>query len=48
MNDWDIRPSITVKALFANILWIARQIHMIKYVLENAYQTVSNNIWYIT
>ena len=22
-NDWDIRPSVAVKALFANILWMA-------------------------
>ena len=46
-NNWDIRPSVTTKALLANILWIARQIHMIEPVLESAHQMVSNNIWYI-
>ena len=43
-NDWDIKPSVAVKALFANISWTARQIHTIKLVLESAYQTISNNI----
>ena len=47
-NDWDIRPSVAIKALFANISWMARQIHTIKLALESAHQTVSNNIWYIT
>ena len=47
-NNWDIRPSATVKALFANISWMIRQIHMIKLALESAHQTVSNDIWYIT
>ena len=47
-NNWDIRPSATVKALFANISWMTRQIHMIKLALESAHQTVSNDIWYIT
>ena len=43
-NDWDIRPSVAVKALSANISWTAEQIHMIKLVLESAYQYISNNI----
>ena len=43
-NNRDIRPSATVKALFANISWITRWIHMIKLVLESAHQIVSNNI----
>ena len=47
-NNQDIRSSVTVKSLFANISWITGWIHMIKIVLENAHQTVSNNIWYIT
>ena len=43
-NDWDIRPSVAVKALSANISWIAKQICTIKLVLECAYQFVSNYI----
>ena len=43
-NDWDIKPSVAVKALFANILRIAEQIHMIELVLESAHQSVSNDI----
>jgi len=43
-NNWDIRPSVTVKVLLANILWTARQIHTIELALESAHQTVSNNI----
>jgi len=43
-NNWDIRPSVTVKVLLANILWTARQIHIIKLILESAYQTISNDI----
>ncbi len=46
-NNWDNRPLVTIKALLANILWTARQIHMIEPVLESAHQMVSNNIWYI-
>ena len=41
----DIRPSVTVKALFANISWITRQICTIELVLENAHQTVYNDIY---
>ena len=43
-NDWDIRPSVAVKALSANISWTAKQIHTIELVLKSAYQFVSNNI----
>ena len=43
-NNWDIKPSVTVKVLLADISWTARQIHIIELVLESAYQTVSNNI----
>ena len=44
INDWDIRPSVTVKALLANILWTAKWIHIIELVLESTYQIVSDNI----
>jgi len=47
-NDWDIRSSAAVKALSANISWMAEHIHMIKLVLESAYQSVYNNIWCIS
>ena len=47
-NNWDIRLSVTVKVLLANISWMARKICTIKLVLESAYQTVSNDIWYIS
>ena len=47
-NDWDIRPSVVVKALSADISWMTRQIHMIKLVLESTHQYVSNDIWYIS
>jgi len=43
-NNWDIRLSVTVKSLFANILWTTGQIHMIELVLKSAHQTVSNDI----
>ena len=43
-NNQDIRSSVTVKALFANISWMAGQIHTIELALESAYQTVSNDI----
>ena len=36
-NNWDIRPLVIVKVLLANILWIARQIYTIEFVLESAY-----------
>ena len=47
-NDWDIRPSVAVKSLFANISWMAKQICTIELVLESAYQSVYNNIWCIS
>jgi len=47
-NDWDIRPSVAVKALSANISWTAEQIHMIELVLESAYQFVYNDIWSVS
>ena len=37
INDWDIRPSVAIKALSANISWTAKQIHTIKLALESAY-----------
>ena len=43
-NDWDIRLSVAVKALSANISWIAEQICMIELALESAHQSISNNI----
>ena len=43
-NDWDIRTSVTVKAVSANISWTAEQIHMIELVLKSTYQTVFDNI----
>ena len=43
-NDWDIRPSVAVKALSANISWTASWIHMIKLALESAYQFGFNDI----
>ena len=47
INDWDIRPSVAVKALSANISWTAKQIHMIELILESAHQIVYNDIWYV-
>ena len=43
-NDWDIRLSVAVKTLSANISWIAEQICMIELTLESAHQSISNNI----
>jgi len=43
-NNQDIRPSVTIKALFANISWTAGHICTIKYALESAHQTISNDI----
>ena len=48
MNDWDIRPSVAVKALFANILWMAQWIHIIKLALESAHQSIFNDIWCVS
>ena len=36
-NDWDIRPSVAVKALSANISWTVERIHTIKLALESAH-----------
>ena len=43
-SNWDIRPSVTVKVLLANISWMAGWIHMIELVLVSVHQTVSNDI----
>jgi len=47
-NDWDIRPSVAIKTLSANISWTAEWIHIIKLAMESAHQFVYNNIWYIS
>ena len=47
-NDWDIRPSVAVKALSANISWMAELIHMIEIALESAHQFIYNNIWCVS
>ena len=47
-NDWDIRPSVAVKALSANISWTAKQIRTIEFALGSAHQSVSNDIWFIS
>ena len=47
-NNQDIRSSVTVKALSANISWTAKWICMIKLALESAYQSTYNNIWCIS
>jgi len=36
-NDWDIRLSVAIKALSANISWTAELIHTIKITLESAH-----------
>ena len=43
-NDWDIRLSVAIKALSANISWMAKQICMIELTLESAYQYIFNDI----
>ena len=43
-NNWDIRPSVTVKVSLADISWMAEQIHTIELALESAYQTIFDNI----
>jgi len=43
-NNWDIRPSVTIKVSLDNISWMTGQICMIKLVLESTYKTVSNDI----
>ena len=47
-NDWDIRPSVAVKALSANISWMAKWICTIELALESAHQFISNDIWCIS
>ena len=47
-NNWDIKPSVTVKVSSADISWIAGLIHTIELALESAYQYISNDIWYIS
>ena len=44
INDWDIRLSVALKALSANISWMAKQICMIELTLESAYQYIFNDI----
>jgi len=48
MNDWDIRTSVAVKALSANISWTAKQICTIELALGSAHQYVYNNIWCVS
>ena len=48
INNWDIRPSVAVKALSANISWMAEQIRTIKLALESAHQSVYNDIWCVS
>ena len=43
-NDWDIRPSVAVKVMSANISWTAEQICMIELALESAHWFVYNDI----
>jgi len=43
-NNQDIRSSVSVKALLANISWTARWVHKNELALESAYQAVSNVI----
>ena len=47
-NNWDIRTSVAVKALSANISWTAERICTIELALGSAHQFVSNNIWCIS
>jgi len=43
-NDWDIRPSVAVKALFANISWMAEWICTIELALKSAHESIYNDI----
>jgi len=43
-NNQDIRTSVAVKALSANISWMAGYICMIGLALKSAHQFVSNDI----
>jgi len=47
-NDQDIRPSVALKALSANISWMASWIHTIELVLESAHQYVYNDVWCVS
>ena len=47
-NDWDIRTSVAIKALSANISWMAERICTIELALGSAHQSVSNDIWCIS
>ena len=39
-NNWDIRLSVSVKALSANISWTAEHIHIIELALKSTHQSV--------
>jgi len=43
-KDWDIRTSVAIKYLSANISWMAEQIYTIELALESVHQSISNNI----
>ena len=47
-NNWDIRPLVAIKALSANISWMAERICMIEIMLESAHQFIPNDIGYIS
>ena len=47
-NDWDIRPSVAVKALSANISWMADRICTIELALGSAHQYIYNDIWCVS
>ena len=47
-NNWDIRPSVAVKALLANISWTTEWIHMTKLALKSAHQYIYKYIWYVS
>ena len=47
-NDWDIRPSVAIKALSANISWTAERIRTIEFALESAHQSIYNDIWCVS
>jgi len=47
-NDWDIRLSVAVKALSANISWMAKLIYTIELVLESAQHSIPNDIWCVS
>ena len=41
---WDIRLSVTISFTSKTV----RQFHTIKLVLESTYQTISDDMWYVT